>query len=75
MCALYARHNARIYRFVLRLTNDEGLSEEVVNEVFLEVRKSADKFGRRSSGIDLATRRSSLQDASGAAPQSRRPNP
>src|SRR5262250_1650736 len=34
---LFARHNARIYRFVLRITGNAALSEDIVSEVFLEV--------------------------------------
>ena len=42
--ALFARHNVRVYRFVLRLVNDEALAEDLVNEVFVDVWKNADKF-------------------------------
>ena len=44
MQALFARHNVRVYRFVLRLVNDEALAEDLVNEVFVDVWKNADKF-------------------------------
>ncbi len=41
---LYARHNVRVYRFLLRLVNDEALAEDLVNEVFVGVWKNADRF-------------------------------
>jgi RNA polymerase sigma-70 factor (ECF subfamily) len=44
MRTLFARHNVRVYRFVLRLVNDEALAEDLVNEVFVDVWKNADKF-------------------------------
>jgi RNA polymerase sigma-70 factor (ECF subfamily) len=44
MQALFARHNVRVYRFVLRLVNDEALAEDLVNEVFVDVWKNAGKF-------------------------------
>jgi RNA polymerase sigma-70 factor (ECF subfamily) len=44
MRALFARHNVRVYRFVLRLVNDEALAEDLVNEVFVDVWKNAGKF-------------------------------
>ena len=46
--ALYVRHNVRIYRFVLRLTGDPSLAEDVVTDVFLQVRRGADSFKARS---------------------------
>ena len=35
MQVLFARHHARIYRFVLRLLGSEALAEDVTSEVFL----------------------------------------
>jgi len=40
MQVLYARHSVRVYRFVLRLTNDGSLAEDLVSEVFIEVAPS-----------------------------------
>jgi RNA polymerase sigma-70 factor (ECF subfamily) len=37
MHVLYKRHNARVYRFVLRLTANASLAEELVSEVFIDV--------------------------------------
>jgi RNA polymerase sigma-70 factor (ECF subfamily) len=44
MQALFARYNVRVYRFVLRLVGDEALAEDLVNEVFVDVWKNADRF-------------------------------
>ncbi len=46
---LYARYSGRIFRFVLRMINDEAKAEEVVNDVMMEVWKSAASFEGRSS--------------------------
>jgi len=48
MQALYARHNVRIYRFVLRLTNDSSLAEDLVSEVFVDVWRGAEGFKAKS---------------------------
>jgi RNA polymerase sigma-70 factor, ECF subfamily len=48
MQALYARHNVRLYRFVLRLTNDSSLAEDIVSEVFLDVWRGAKRFKAKS---------------------------
>ena len=48
MQVLYARHHVRIYRFLLRLTNDASLAEEVVSDVFLAVWRDAASFAGKS---------------------------
>jgi RNA polymerase sigma-70 factor, ECF subfamily len=48
MQKLYARHNVRIYRFVLRFTNDNSLAEDIVSEVFIDVWRSAQGFKAKS---------------------------
>ena len=48
MQALYARHNVRIYRFALRLTNDSSLAEDIVSEVFIVVWRGAEGFKVKS---------------------------
>jgi len=45
---LYARHNVRVYRFLLRFMNDEQAAEDLVSEVFLDVWRQAERFERRS---------------------------
>src|SRR5262249_34746128 len=41
---LFARHSPRIYRFVLRITGNAALSEDIVSEVFLEVWRRPGRF-------------------------------
>ena len=48
MRTLYARHNVRVYRFVLRLIADESKAEDTVSEVFFEVWRQAGRFKGRS---------------------------
>lgn len=47
MQVLFARHNVKVYRFVLRLVGDASRAEDVVSEVFLEVWRQADRFEGR----------------------------
>jgi RNA polymerase sigma-70 factor (ECF subfamily) len=50
MQVLFARHNRRIFRFVLRLVRDTALAEDVVGEVFLDVWcNAANHFQARST--------------------------
>ena len=49
MQALFARHNLRIYRFVLRMVGDNGLAEDLTSEVFLSVWQQAHRFEARSA--------------------------
>ena len=44
MRVLYARHSIRIYRFIVRLTGNASLSEDLLSEVFLYVWRQADAF-------------------------------
>jgi RNA polymerase sigma-70 factor (ECF subfamily) len=48
MRVLFARHHTRIYRFVLRLTGDETIAEDIVSETFFEVWRQAARFEARS---------------------------
>src|SRR6185369_10161040 len=49
MRTLFARHQTRVYRFVLRLLKDEAAAEDVVSEVFLDVWRQAGRFEGRST--------------------------
>jgi RNA polymerase sigma-70 factor (ECF subfamily) len=42
--ALFAAHQARVFRFTMRLVGNAAVAEEVTNEVFLEVWRNAGKF-------------------------------
>ena len=48
MQVLYARHHVRIYRFLLRLTSDASLAEELVSDVFFAVWRDAARFAGKS---------------------------
>ena len=45
---LYSRHSAGVYRFALRFVADEGIAEDVMNEVFFDVWRKAKSFEGRS---------------------------
>ncbi len=49
MRTLFARHQLRMYRFVLRIVSDATLAEDVVSETFIEVWQHAGTFQGRSS--------------------------
>ena len=44
MQTLYRRHHVRIYRFILRLTKDASLAEDLVSEVFIGAWRQAGGF-------------------------------
>jgi RNA polymerase sigma-70 factor (ECF subfamily) len=44
MQILFIRHRDRINRFILRFTRDEGLAEDALSEVFLDVWRKAGSF-------------------------------
>lgn len=48
MHVLYARHNLRAYRFVLRIVGDASTAEDIVSQVFLDVWRTAGQFEGRS---------------------------
>jgi len=48
MHTLYARHNVRVHRFVLRMLRDSTASEDLVSQVFLDVWRTASQFEGRS---------------------------
>jgi len=45
---LYRRHHVRVYRFLLRLTDNAANAEDLTGDVFLEIWKEADRFEGRS---------------------------
>src|SRR6201981_1722414 len=48
MHTLYARHNVRVYRFILRIVRDATTAEDLVSQVFLDVWRTAKQFQGRS---------------------------
>lgn len=48
MHVFYARHNVRIYKFVLHMVRDISVAEDIVSQVFLDVWRSASLFEGRS---------------------------
>ena len=47
MQILFARHNVRVFRFVLRFVGDKSAAEDLVSEVFLDVWRQAGRFEGR----------------------------
>lgn len=45
---LYRRYSVLVYRYLMRLTGDEQLADELVTDVFLQVWRRAHAFGGRS---------------------------
>jgi RNA polymerase sigma-70 factor (ECF subfamily) len=48
MHTLYARHNVRVYRFILRVVRDSTMAEDIVSQVFLDVWRTAGQFEGRA---------------------------
>ncbi len=48
MHTLYARHNVRVYRFILRVVRDTPTAEDIVSQVFLDVWRTAGQFEGRA---------------------------
>src|SRR5262245_16428052 len=48
MRILFARHNVRVYRFLVRILVDRSAAEDLVSEVFLDVWHQAGRFEGRS---------------------------
>src|SRR5262249_47160832 len=66
MQVLFARHHARIYRFVLRLIGSEALAEDITSEVFLDVWRQARRFEARSAVTTWLVGNARLQAVGGA---------
>ena len=49
MQTLFARHRVAVYRWLLRLVNEEALAEDLLSEVFLDVWRQAGKFEGRAA--------------------------
>lgn len=49
MQVLFARHQVRVYRFVLRLVGNPAVAEDLISEVFMDVWRQADRFEGRSA--------------------------
>jgi RNA polymerase sigma-70 factor (ECF subfamily) len=49
MQALFSRHHVRVYRFVLRLTRNPTIAEDIISDVFLDVWRQAGRFEGRST--------------------------
>jgi RNA polymerase sigma-70 factor (ECF subfamily) len=49
MRALLARHQVKVYRFVLRIVRDAALAEDTVSETFFDAWQHAGRFEGRSS--------------------------
>src|SRR5215468_11370535 len=49
MQTLFARHRVAVYRWLLRLVNEEALAEDLLSEVFLDVWRQAASFEARAS--------------------------
>ena len=48
MQVLFARHQVKVYRFVLRLVGNPSTAEDLISEVFLDVWRQAGRFEGRS---------------------------
>lgn len=49
MRTIYARHHVKVVRFLMRMTGDQALSEELCNDAFMDVWHQADRFEFRSA--------------------------
>jgi len=46
--SLYLRHRSHVFRYLIRLTSNDSLAEEIANDVFLEVWRNAHRFEAKS---------------------------
>jgi len=47
MLLLFARHKLHTFRFLLRIVDDQATAEDLLNEVFLDVWRAAERFDAR----------------------------
>lgn len=47
--ALFGRYHVRVFRFIVRMTRNEAVAEELANETFMEVWRSAHRYEGRSA--------------------------
>src|SRR5262249_57011643 len=67
MRTLFSRHRLAIYRWLLRMVDDEALAHGLFSDGFLDVWRQAGSFERRTSGSTLL-----LAHAPHQAPPARR---
>jgi RNA polymerase sigma-70 factor, ECF subfamily len=48
MQVLFARHNVKVFRFLMRFVDNEATAEDLVSEVFIEAWRNAGQFAARS---------------------------
>jgi RNA polymerase sigma-70 factor (ECF subfamily) len=48
MQVLFARHNVRMFRFLMRFVDSESMAEDLVSEVFIDVWRGAGQYAARS---------------------------
>ncbi len=48
MHTFYARHNVRVYRFIMRMVRNQATAEDLVSQVFLDVWRTCGQFQGRS---------------------------
>jgi RNA polymerase sigma-70 factor (ECF subfamily) len=49
MRTLFARHQTRLFRFLVRIVRDQTMAEDLLSDVFLDVWRKAEQFEGRSS--------------------------
>jgi RNA polymerase sigma-70 factor, ECF subfamily len=49
MRTLFARHQTRLFRFLVRIVRDQTVAEDLLSDVFLDVWRKAEQFEGRSS--------------------------
>ena len=65
--ALLARHQVKVYRFVLRIVRDAVLAEDVVSETFFDVWRHAGRYEGRAA-VSTGDRDRAAPGADGGEP-------